>query len=46
MVRLEDEIKLQCGTQDPIDIFDVWKASRRRKGGEYVNEEAIHVEEL
>ena len=28
IARLEDEIKLQHGTQDPIDRFDIWKASR------------------
>ena len=28
MVRFEDKIKLECGTKDPINRFDVWKASR------------------
>ena len=28
MARLEDEIKLEHGTKDLIDRFDVWKASR------------------
>ena len=32
MVRLEDEIKFECGTKDPIDKFYVWKASHRKKG--------------
>ena len=44
IARLEDEIKLQHGTQDPIDRFYVWKASRRKKG-EYMNEEARYVGE-
>ena len=43
LVSLEVEIKLQHGTRDLSDRFDVWKASRRRKGGEYVNEEAKEV---
>ena len=45
MARLEDEIKFQRGTQDPIDRFDVWKASCLRKGGEYLNDEARHARE-
>ena len=45
MARLEDEIKLQHRTKDPIDRFDVWKASHRRKGGKYVNKEARHMGE-
>ena len=36
MARLEDEITLERRTKDPIDIFDVSKASGRRKVGEYI----------
>ena len=35
MARLEDEIKLKRKIKDPIDRFDVWKASHWRNGREY-----------
>ena len=40
LVRLQYEIKLQHGTDEPIDRYNVWKASRQRNGGEYMNEKA------
>ena len=43
MARLEDKIKLERGRKDPIDRFDIWKASSQRKRGEYINKEARHV---
>ena len=45
LARLEAEIKLQHGTDEPIERFDVWKSSHRKKGGQYVNEEARRVGE-
>ena len=45
LVRLEDEIKLQRKTDEPIDTYDILKASRIRKGGKYVNKEARNVGE-
>ena len=38
LARLEAEIKLQRGKTEPIERFDVWKASDRKNGGQYVNE--------
>ena len=45
LARLEAKIKLQGGIDEPIDRYDVWKALRWRKKGEYVNEEARYMGE-
>ena len=42
--RLRVKIKLQRGTNEPIEIFYIWKASHQKKGGQYVNKEARRVE--
>ena len=36
---------MQRGIKGLLDRFDVWKASRRTKRREYINEDARYVEE-